>query len=52
MTMTVDEWKLEAWLDRQDRRKHACQCGGDMPGTCPGPENCPMVADEEDGDEH
>lgn len=48
-----------AVVDGGDRRREAaarrhryergdCQCGGDMPGRCPGPELCPM-ADREDG---
>lgn len=40
---------LRDWDDRpiSDR----CKCGGDMPGRCPGPRNCPMCDDEEEGDE-
>jgi hypothetical protein len=39
----------EAADDRRDRdwwRKDACRCGSDMPGRCPGPENCPMCEEE------
>jgi hypothetical protein len=33
-------------------RRQRCQCAHmDMPGTCPGPSNCPMVEQEqEDGE--
>ena len=30
------------------RRSRGCRCGGDMPGRCPGPENCPMCQDDDD----
>lgn len=33
----------EAAEERAAKRRHACQCAGDMPGKCPGPENCPMA---------
>ena len=26
------------------RNPGSCRCGGDMPGRCPGPNNCPMCA--------
>jgi hypothetical protein len=30
-------------------RRRLCQCAGlDMPGTCPGPSNCPMVEQEQE----
>ncbi|MDE2239052.1 MAG: hypothetical protein KGJ73_03885 [Rhodospirillales bacterium] len=32
-------------------RKDACQCGGDMPGRCPGPEACPLAYGQELEDE-
>lgn len=28
-----------------ERARQRCQCGGDMPGTCPGPANCSMCDD-------
>jgi hypothetical protein len=40
--------------DRHDRARNstACRCGSDMPGTCPGPANCPMCeTDDEFNDE-
>lgn len=49
--MTREEYRRDYYDDRAAKRRRACQCG-DLPGYCPGPENCPMVADEEDGDEH
>lgn len=38
-----------AWERRQRNRRFACRCGGDMPGNCPGPANCPMC-DDDDGE--
>jgi hypothetical protein len=41
-------------VEDQDYRPRAraayneCQCGGDMPGRCPGPEFCPMCVDDDD----
>ena len=43
----------DAWADAcaDEKRKRGatmCQCRHmDMPGTCPGPEHCPMVEREE-----
>lgn len=37
---------LERAEARAIRRFSPCQCGTDMPGTCPGPENCPMCEDD------
>lgn len=38
--------------DRQARRAFIratrCQCGDDLPGTCPGPANCPYNQPEEE----
>ncbi len=33
------------------RRLHTCQCGDDLPGSCPGPMNCPYsdFAGDDDG---
>lgn len=59
----IDWTEHDADLARQDARNEArdedqrawrglaCQCGGGMPGTCPGPANCPMCEplDDEDG---
>lgn len=36
---------------RAARRGHACQCGDDLPGTCPGPRNCPYSDFEADDDD-
>ena len=46
MTMSREEWAMELAEDRSRRR--ACQCGDDMPGHCPGPENCPMCQEDDD----
>jgi hypothetical protein len=33
-------------------RRNRCQCMHlDMPGTCPGPSNCPMVEQEQEDEE-
>jgi hypothetical protein len=38
--------------DPEPRRgRQACQCGTDMPGRCPGPDNCPMCMDDAPGDD-
>jgi hypothetical protein len=37
---------------RQKKRVIRCQCGTDLPGTCPGPYNCPYSGcDEDEGEE-
>lgn len=41
--------RMEAEAHRRSRRAHGCRCGSDMPGRCPGPDNCPLC--EEPGDE-
>jgi len=33
---------------RSKRFKGACRCGTDMPGRCPGPENCPMCQEDDE----
>lgn len=43
-----DEIDYDAWDDRRAKRAQACQCGGDMPGRCPGPANCPMCQNEDE----
>lgn len=50
--MTREEYFRDAAEERSARR--GCKCGGDMPGYCPGPENCPMCGDDEmeNDDEH
>lgn len=47
------EERAEARRERRAlyRATH-CQCGGDMPGHCPGPAACPMCEQEkEEGDD-
>lgn len=34
---------------RPRRRSEHCQCGDDLPGRCPGPDNCPF-SDRNDDD--
>jgi hypothetical protein len=38
------EFKRKAWLSH-------CHCGSDLPGTCPGPANCPMCAEDDESEE-
>ena len=33
---------------RSKRYKGACRCGTEMPGRCPGPENCPMCEEDDE----
>ena len=35
------------WAKDKDWYKDMCRCGGDMPGLCFGPQNCPMCRDKE-----
>jgi hypothetical protein len=45
------EREVEAEYNAKTRRKR-CQCLFEMPGHCPGPDNCPMQEkddEEEDG---
>lgn len=32
----------------EPRASDRCQCGGDMPGRCPGPHACPMCQEDDD----
>ena len=48
MSMSEMEWAEEAYYARQERNAQRCKCGGDMPGTCPGPAFCPMEQDEDE----
>jgi hypothetical protein len=41
----------EAWLERRRRYRllwGPCVCGDDLPGRCPGRENCPYAQEDED----
>ncbi len=44
MTREIDEDERREAIDERRRRAWLshCQCGGDMPGRCPGPANCPL----------
>lgn len=50
MSHAYDYWAEDRDDERREaraealafRRSASCQCSGDMPGTCPGPANCPM----------
>lgn len=48
MSMTEQEVAYERAQERHRRNANRCQCRGDMPGRCPGPENCPCVDREEE----
>jgi hypothetical protein len=46
------EYAQDMYEERQQRRAHRCQCAGmEMPGSCPGPANCPMADHDEPDDE-
>lgn len=48
MSITEQEIAHERAIARRERRHPLCQCVGlDMPGTCPGPANCPLVGEDE-----
>lgn len=47
----IREYDHEESKARWERSRHACQCDPGLPGVCPGPENCPMVAWEEEENE-
>lgn len=50
--MTEREWDPEELAEFADAKPaDACRCGGDMPGRCPGPSNCPMRQPEKDADD-
>lgn len=40
---------LRDW--EEPRRATRCRCGGDMPGRCPGPANCPLCEEVEEEDD-
>lgn len=44
-----DAWQDAINEERNQRNSRGCQCiGMDMPGTCPGPDQCPMVEHEDE----
>jgi len=44
------EYAEDEYEARRARNAHRCQCVGmDMPGSCPGPRNCPL-ADHDEAD--
>ena len=48
--MEDDDYDLqkEVWELKQKKNKH-CQCGyPDWPGSCPGPDNCPLCEEDDD----
>lgn len=46
-----DDLRREDIDERHARRRaSACQCGGDLPGRCPGPQNC-LYSDFAEGDD-
>ena len=43
-----DELRDAAEARSRQRSRGHCRCGGtEMPGSCPGPTNCPMVGPED-----
>ena len=38
-----EDERREAIIERRQRWLRKCQCGDDLPGYCPGPENCPYA---------
>lgn len=54
MEREYDALEMEEFAaERRGRHGTRCQCGGDMPGHCPGPANCPMCQprDEDEGED-
>lgn len=53
MTREIDEDERREAIDERRARSWAthCQCGDDMPGSCPGPANCPMCERDDEPDE-
>jgi len=43
--ITTDDLADE-WADKQAQRAGNCRCHGEMPGSCPGPHNCPMCIND------
>lgn len=48
MRITAEDRYQAAMERRELARAQACRCLFEMPGRCPGPENCPMCEDDED----
>lgn len=46
-----DDLVREAYEQRRARLSTRCQCGWDMPGTCPGPAACPCCVHDDDDEE-
>lgn len=48
-----EDERIEAAQERRERRSYGrCQCGDDLPGRCPGPQNCPQADNSEiDGED-
>lgn len=45
---TEDHDDALEWAKDKDWYRDMCRCGGDMPGLCFGPQNCPLCQDDED----
>jgi hypothetical protein len=47
-----EDYRIEAMEERRARnRATRCQCGSDLPGTCPGPISCPYSDFNQSNDE-
>ncbi len=55
MSYDLLDAEMEA-MEQAESRRSKCQCGGGLPGTCPGPASCPhsdynVTNDDEDEDQ-
>ncbi len=46
-----EDLRREAILERRRARKRGCECGDDLPGHCPGRDQCPYASHEEEENE-
>ena len=52
MSWDDDDARCEAMAERRAiRRAHACQCGSELPGSCPGAQYCPYAEPEDNESE-
>lgn len=43
-----EDYRRDAFEDRERRNAQQCRCYGEMPGHCPGPAYCPMCEAEDE----